>query len=257
MTTENTTAAPKAENLEGVMRRIQKLLAIAGDDRANPEEASAAASMAAKIMRKYQLEHADVVLESLRKGDDMHKESVVHGPRAKANQAFEKVPTWVQWIAVEVGKCNDCGVKITRSATGDACVQFYGFKQDVMVAKFTFEYLCATVLRLCNEYKRSGAGHMGTMDSYRKGVSSGIYGKLRESRASTERDNKTSTTGTALVVAKARAVAEYGGEFKTKASRSTTSNSSAFGAGVRDGRAVDVNRRAVTNNSSSVKMIGR
>lgn len=252
------TTTPSAENLEGVMRRIQKLLAIAGDDRANPEEAASAANMAAKIMRKYQLEHADVVLESLKKGDDMHKEAVVHGPRAKVNQPFQQVPTWVQWIAVEIGKGNDVGVKISRSAAGDACVQFYGFRSDVMVAKFTFEYLCATVLRLCDQYKKSGAGHMGTMDSYRKGVATGIYGKMREERLAKEKDNTTNTTGTALVVAKARAVAEYGGEFRTKASKSTTSNYSAFGAGVKDGRSVDVNRRAVTHTGgSSVKMIGR
>lgn len=252
MTDTNTT---KPENLEGVMRRIQKLLAIAANDRANPEEAAAAAGMAAKIMRKYQLKHSDIILESLRKGDDMHKESVVPGKRAKANQPFAQVPTWAQWIAVEVAKSNDCGVKIVRTESGDAGVQFYGFRQDVMVARFTFEYLVSTLTRLCAEYKKSGAGHMGTMDSYRKGVASGIFGKLKESRLAKEQDNKSNTTGTALVVAKATAVSEFGGEFRTKASRSTTSNSNAFGAGVRDGRSVDVNRRAVTGGGSSVKLL--
>ena len=49
------------ENLEGVMRRIQKLLAIANDGRGDPNEAASAAAMAEKMMRKYQLDNADIV----------------------------------------------------------------------------------------------------------------------------------------------------------------------------------------------------
>lgn len=34
-----------SDNLDSIMRRVQKLLAIAQDDRANPNEAAAAAAM--------------------------------------------------------------------------------------------------------------------------------------------------------------------------------------------------------------------
>lgn len=244
------------ENLESVMRRIQKLLAIAGDDRANPEEAAAAAGMAERIMRKYQLEHADVILESLKKGDDMHKEDCVASAKTNGTRIV-KVPPWAQWIAVETAKVNDCGCKVVTTQSGDTGIQFYGFRQDVMVAKFTYEYLIGTLLRLCNEFKNTPAYYdRSSVDSYRKGVATGIYTNLRKLRAAKEQENRTNTTGTALVVAKERAVAEYGGEFKTKKSSSTTRNSSAFGAGVRDGSKVDVNRRAVTSsgNSSTLRL---
>jgi hypothetical protein len=48
MTTDNT----KDVDLESVMRRVRKLLAIAEDHRADPAEAAAAAGMAERIMRE-------------------------------------------------------------------------------------------------------------------------------------------------------------------------------------------------------------
>lgn len=41
----------RADNLESVLRRVRKLLAIAEDSRANAEEASAAAAMAERGVR--------------------------------------------------------------------------------------------------------------------------------------------------------------------------------------------------------------
>ena len=244
------------ENLESVMRRIQKLLAIAGDDRANPEEASAAAGMAERIMRKYQLEHSDIILESLRKGDDMHSEDCVASAKTNGTKVVN-VPPWANWLAVQCARVNDCGVKLARTKSGDVGVRFYGFKSDVMVAKYTFEYLVATLLRLCNEFKKTPQYiDRSSVDSYRKGVSTGMYQNLKNQVKQKEQENRTSSAGTALVVAKGQAVAEYGGEFRTKKSKSTTNDHNAFGAGVRDGKQVDVNRRGVTHSSGSVKLLG-
>ena len=255
MTDATKTAAATPENLESVMRRIQKLLAIAADDRANPEEASAAAGMAERIMRKYQIEHVDVVLESLRKADDMHTEESVCGKRTKANQPFKAVPPWAQWIAVQVAKVNGCGVKLRTVATGDKGLQFYGFRSDVMVAKFTFDYLVTTLARLCEEFKKTDADR-SSVDSYRKGVATGMYTKLVEQLKQKEQELKASSTGTAIVVAKASAVAEYGGEFKTRKGASTTRDGEAFGAGVQHGKAVDMNRRGVTGSASATLRLG-
>lgn len=243
-----TSATP--ENLDSVMRRIAKLLAIAGDDRANPEEASAAAGMAERIMRKYQIEHADVIMEQLKKGDDMHAETCPLGKRVESKKDFTVVPPWAQWIAVQVAKVNGAGCKIVLSPTGAKVIQFYGFKQDVMVAKYMFDYLASTVLRLFMEFKKTGADRHAS-DSYRKGVATGIYSNLMRQQKEKDQELRTSTTGTALVVAKASAVAEYGGEFKTKKSSTTTRNGDAFGAGVKDGRAVDVNRKGVSHSAGS------
>lgn len=47
--------------LDAVIRRVQKLLAIAQDDRANEHEAAAAAAQAEKLMRKFQIDHTDFI----------------------------------------------------------------------------------------------------------------------------------------------------------------------------------------------------
>ncbi|HOW46139.1 MAG TPA: DUF2786 domain-containing protein [Rubrivivax sp.] len=57
------------DNLEAVMRRIKKLLAFAEDSRGNPTECAAAARMAESIMRKHQIEHADVITKELQGAD--------------------------------------------------------------------------------------------------------------------------------------------------------------------------------------------
>jgi hypothetical protein len=118
------------DNKEAVLRRIQKLLAIAADDRANPNEAASAAGMAEKIMRKYQIEQSEVIMTSLKAGDDLGMSESVAS--AKTNGTKVKiVPPWAGMLSVAVGRFNDCGVRIGRNAAGDACVRFYGFTADV------------------------------------------------------------------------------------------------------------------------------
>lgn len=243
------------ENLESVTRRIQKLLAIAGDSRSNPEEASAAAGMATRIMRKYQLEHSDIILESLRKGDDMHSEDCLATAKTNGTRII-RVPAWASWIGVSVAKINECGVKYSYTQSGDVALRFYGFKQDVMVAKYTFEYLITTLLKLCDEFKKS-SNYSGrsSISSYRKGVSSGICYNLDKLAEQKKKENQDSSTGTALVIAKSHAIVEYGGEFKTKESKATDKIDSAFIIGVHHGNDVDINRRALENNSSSTVLL--
>lgn len=246
------------ENLESVMRRIAKLMAIAQDDRANPAEAASAASMAEKIMRKYQLEHADIIMNSLKSGNDMGELDCVATAKTNGTKVVQ-VPPWCSWIAVKVAKMNECGAKIARTADGEAVVRFYGFKSDVQVAKYTFDYLVATVNRLCkaflktNEYKTGGRP---VVNSYRHGVATGILNTMDECIRAKQAEVKQSTTGTSLMVVKAQAVAEHFGAMRTKAGRSSVRQGESFKQGVRDGRAVDVNRRGVAGGGASVLRIG-
>lgn len=99
--------------LEGVMRRIQKLLAIAGDDRANPAEAAAAASMAEKVMRKYQLDHADIIASELRsKAPDVGDSAVFANMKRDdpKRPSLTKTPAWGQMLSVAIAQLYDCHV---------------------------------------------------------------------------------------------------------------------------------------------------
>lgn len=237
------------ENKEAVLRRVQKLLAIAGDDRANPNEAAAAAGMAEKIMRKYQIEHSDVIISALKIGDDLGMSESVAS--AKTNGTKIKVaPPWVNMLAVAVGRFNDCGVRIGRNAEGNASCRFYGFTADVQVAKWAFDYLVATTLRLCSEFKKTDhylIEGRTAVNSYRQGVVSGIISQLTVLTRAKAEEAEQSTTGTALVVVKQAAITEKYGNFGYTTKELTLGNQSAFSTGVAHGKQINVSTRAISS----------
>lgn len=234
------------ENLDSVMRRVQKLMAIAEHERSDPNEAAAAAGMAEKIMRKYQIEQSDVIMASLKKGDDLGTEDVL--ATAKTNGTpVKKVPLWAGWIAVGVSKLNDCGARICHNSKGEAVVRFFGFTADVKIAGYMLTYLLETTNRLCNEFKKTPEYAMGgrsLVNSYRQGVAMGITSSINALvKAKTEQ--VAASTGTSLIVVKSQAIAERYGSFGTSVSKTSVSRGGAFYNGVADGKNVSV-RTAIT-----------
>jgi hypothetical protein len=235
----------EVENMESILRKVQKLLAIAQDDRANPNEAAAAAGMAERIMRKYQIEHADVIATALKKGDDLTEAEVVGS--AKTNGTKVKiVPPWVQFLATRVAKLCEVEVRSARNQDGNACVRFCGFVADVKVAAWMLEYLIATSLRLCNEFKKTEAykyDGRAAVNSYRLGITTGINASI--AALIKAKEVETVSTGRALVVVKKQAIAERFGNFNYGTKKINTSNGNAFASGVVDGKKIDVQRRAI------------
>lgn len=258
-----------SENMDGVMRRIQKLLAIANDDRADPNEAAAAGAMAEKIMRKYQLEHADLLTAQLNSGEGMDMTQVV--VTAKTNGTKVKsTPLWAQWIATRIGKLNEVNVMM-GVLKGEQCINFAGFKSDTQVAAWTLEYLCATVNRLCTAYRTNPVyleHGRSAMHTYRQGVTLAICMNIEGAIAAKNREAAQATgvdgnTGRALVLAqaKAQAVAKFFGEQqygKSKTKPVSEQNASAFADGWRDGKKVDVGRQAIgtTQAEETLKLAG-
>lgn len=256
MTTEQQTLS--AAERENVLRRVQKLLAIAQDDRANPNEAAAAASQAEKIMRKYQIDNAEAIASRISKGDDLDTSTVV--ATAKDNGTpVEKIPPWAQWLAVAVAELNDCGARngFTQTTKGqEACIRFYGYTEDVQVAAWMFDYLVATTNRLCKEFRKDDRylqGGRAVMNSYRQGVSQGILSSVQ---ALTRAKRAEVVTGTGLMVIKQRAITEKYGDFGYKSRPITTRSGDAFSAGREVGKRVDVNRRGVGHTGNSQQRIG-
>jgi len=118
---------------EAVMRKVQKLLAIAEHDRADPNEAAAAAAMASKIMRKYQLDYAEVIMTSLKKGDDLTTGDFVASAKTNGTPVVV-IPEWAGYISVAVAKLNDCGVRNAKVGVHKGGMRFYGYTADVQVA---------------------------------------------------------------------------------------------------------------------------
>jgi len=237
------------ENMDGILRRVQKLLAIVEDGRGSPEEAAAAASMAANIMRKYQLDHADVIMAGLKRGEDMTSADVVATAKTNGTRVA-RVPTWAQWIAVSVGKVNEVHVSMRTTTSGDVGIRFSGFSSDVQVASWTFDYLVATVNRLGEKFRKTDAYRIGgrpAANSYRAGLATGITKMLLAALQA----QPVQSSGRELMIVKAAAVAERFGQQRTKQSNSTVRNGAAYAQGFADGKAVDVNRRGVGHTAAS------
>ena len=96
--------------------------------------------MAEKIMRKFQLEHADLITVELRKGESMETADSV--ANAKTNKTLAKeVPPWASFLAVAVGRFNHCGARIAKTEQGEVCVRFFGYAADVQLCKWMYDYL--------------------------------------------------------------------------------------------------------------------
>lgn len=245
----------KVENLDSVIRRIGKLLAIAEDDRADPNEAAAAAAMAARIMEKYQLDNSDIVLEALSAADAV-VEKDIH-PEAQQNPGNNRhVPGWQGTIALYVARLNDCGAMLVRDVNKHQSIRLYGFTADVEVSTYTLKYLFMTVQRLCKHYQNHGprvTWEPKEMYDYRAGVVAAICNSLAAALEEKRVNETTHATGTALVVAKKDAISEkYGDVFGARQGKSRAVTQ-AFRTGTQDGAKVNVKTAALRGGNSSTQ----
>lgn len=131
------------DDLDAVMRRIQKLLAIANDTRGSAEEAAAAAGMAQRIMAKYKLDHQDILIAELTRGESFGQSELdvpKCGMRGDEGQ-------WFGQLAVGVARVNDSHVEWVGKQ-----LRFYGIKSDVEVSVYMINYLADQVRVATNSF---------------------------------------------------------------------------------------------------------
>jgi len=244
------------DDLEGVMRRVQKLLAMAQDGRGDINEATSAAAMAEKIMRKYQLDHQDILVNSLKAGDNLctsdHK-AYTHTEGVSEDHKAKTIPVWCRWIGAQVAALMDVGCRMTEVPKYGMRIRFYGMKQDVMVAGWMFDYLLTQVRQLTKQFAKAHTAKAtkdGAVASYRRGCALGITSvleeKVQEKLAEQEAAKAASPTGTSLMVVKQNAITVKYGKFDYPKKKSTPHrNAEAYAAGQEDGRNVDINVRGV------------
>lgn len=239
-----------SDDIAAVMRRIQKLLAIAGDDRADSNEAAAAASMAEKIMRKYELEHADVVRAEFKSADNFDTIDACVVMKKGQDHKPRKSPQWAQWLAVAVARMHDCEVKQARTVELGACVRFFGYKSDVQVCAWVFDYLTTQVIRACRAYQKGGHRDKAESESYRRGFVMRLLGSIEQAVAEKKREQEAAVTSRELMVVKQAAIAEHFGSFKYNDTKKVkVSSNAAYHQGAVDGSKVDVSRKALGTNA--------
>jgi hypothetical protein len=257
-------------DLDAILRRVQKLLAIAQDSRGDPNETAAAAAQAEKIMRKFNLDHAEVLAASLRRDASAAMDSV----RVKASMKRDdpkrtlltKPPKWASWLCFEVAMLYEVQVRYAWDRDmGGMVVEFCGVKSDVQVAGWTFDYLVGQMIaavRAFGERHRADfarAPDKTASDSYRKGFVMAMVRSLQDSRKGKQAELESHSAGRALVVAKDAAVQAHFGAFAYGEAKrpATISDTDAFRSGKADGARVDVARRAVGGADSSQLKLGR
>lgn len=248
MTTSN------SDVLKVPLERIRKLLAVANDSRGNEHECASAAAMAAKLMAKHNLEMADVIAEELAKDDSIVGEFIDEPNYDK------KVPHWYNILGTCIGQTMDCVCRLQWSTSKGKYkigFQLLGYREDVEVARWLFNYITIQINRLAEEAwkpkfeaieeehgRKPYASERRTFkDNYRYGLVLGITGKIREvySKEVAKEEIKTSA-GTSLVAIKQRRIEEVF-NFKPEYSEiKNRSESDAIEEGYRNANRINISR---------------
>jgi hypothetical protein len=242
-------------NLESTMRRVRKLLAIAEDSRGDPNECAAAARMAESIMRKYQIEHADVIAAELQTADAFDSADV--GSSLDPEAASKESSGWAGILAVYVADLYDCQARFERTPHYGKTIRFSGYKVDVEVARQTYVFIVNNMAAASRQYLRENrwAGRKEG-NSFRMGYILGAGQNIKALIAEKKAEMYQASSSRALVIAKDRAVAAHFGSVNYRAGKSRVSyQSDAYSSGRDAGSKLDVGRRGVGHTSAPVGRI--
>lgn len=153
------------ESREKILEKIEKLLALAGNN-PSENEAISAALKAQELMAKYNIELADVQGE--KPVDNIVEETYT----PKANQHY--VRKWRYKLSNIIAKNFCCK---TYSINRDA-IAFYGYEKDAKIVVEVFKFLFETGNKLANRYylkcKKEGKETRGVLNTYLVGFCDGI-----------------------------------------------------------------------------------
>lgn len=153
------------ESREKILKKIENLLALAGNN-PSENEAIAAALKAQELMAKYNIELAEVQ-------DERPAEKIVMEKYApKANCHY--VRKWRYTLANIVAKNFCCKTYVINRET----TVFYGYEKDAKIAVEVFKFLFETGNKLADRYwrkcKKEGKETKGVLNTYLIGFCDGI-----------------------------------------------------------------------------------
>lgn len=259
------------DQLKKVFDRVQKLLSLANNN-PNENEAAAAAAMAARMMKKYQIDHADLVEEELKTKNGSVIRDMMDDPRYKV-----RLPLWYTTLGINVARVMDCHVRTVMQSRSDPSPVFavYGYDKDVQVTKWLFKYVLEQIEKLCtkswNEVGRVSLLNDGKAvnpsttrrwkDNYRFGAVcrvietiEQVYAKETEPEDAKDSTPSQETTGSALVELKQALITEKFGEFHYNIKEKQFNKASLLGN--KDGASVVVNK-IVESDEERPLLIGR
>lgn len=148
ISTSSVESDTEKEKIEKVKKKIEKLLALADLNRNNSEHEAISASLKAqKLLAEYHLTIAEV------RGEEAPHEAEceeVWAENGKGNSKFNW--RWELADAVARGYC--CKNFCRGSGRTDGTVVFFGYREDIVLARRIFVYLYNVGNKLGNEYAR-------------------------------------------------------------------------------------------------------
>lgn len=151
------------ENRETILKKIEKLLALAGNN-PNEHEAIAAALKAQELMARYNIELAEVNGEN-------PTQKIIETRYSTDAHCMSK---WRYGLANVIAKNFCCKTYVINRDQ----VVFYGYEKDAKIALEVFKFLFETgnklSVRYYNKCKKEGKSTKGVMNTYLMGFCDGI-----------------------------------------------------------------------------------
>lgn len=206
-------------NTERIIEKVKKLLALASDPSAAPNEAATASRQAASLMAKYNLDLASLNQAELEAEWDIST-AMMEGIRPGKKNARE-VPTWIGIMAY--------GVKLytrTRCSQSGCYIIFRGPRQDTELATWMLKAL----IDLAYSQSRQSADPTG----FRNGFARAIQHRLKDMARDREEADAEAGSTALVVVDKLKAkMNELFGEEGDPSKTRTRSSSEGYSAGQR------------------------
>lgn len=233
-----------------VLERIKKLLTLAENAGATVDEASVAAAKAKQLMAEYNVTYEDAIRDELATDEDAvvsDSSWAQASPYIQANidrRGFKvaDIPDFSQWIACACAELYDAKASQSKDLRFGACIRFYGYKQDVIVAKWTFDYLMDTIRRATTKflstYESQTISKKKAANSFRVGMAKAIcisiYNIIKGRNAMAAGQN-------ALVIYKQDAIEKKFGKFNYTTTKEREYDRRALVEGFVEGEKVNVN----------------
>ncbi len=242
------------EKLEKILDKIQKLIALGGNN-PNEHEAARATEKARELLTEYNLTISDIELKEI----------------VKKNIVFDtmKFVSYKGWVAKIVADVFDCRVYLSRSREEkNSKVVFVGNVSDVEIAIYVYQYLLATIEKLLDAKVKSNrtSVHGKTIrHSYSLGIVSVLKNRLedfygKEKAVQETVKNSFGLTGKEIMVIKNDAISKFMGDIKLKNASKThvVKNNEAYRDGVIAGNKINLTHGINGhNNGNAMAYIGR
>lgn len=220
---------------KSILKRIQKLLALAKDKGASPAEAESAMAMAQRLMTKYGIEMANI-------SDDSPKSSIKHEAFFTRKGSFNPADNLIMNLLMHYYK-----VRILFSNNRyDRDIIIVGTPENVEIAKYVHGYLRNVFFRCWNEYKKTTYGANRT--SFYRGLWFGIDQRMEEAEKQAKAEESSDAVQKyELVLVNEKAaisnyISEMFGPLKRNRERMGVANSRDFMAGKAKGATVQINQ---------------